>query len=113
MSFPKYDSYKGSGVRWLGSVPEYWSVKALKRVFSIVGGSTPKSEVEEYWDGEHVWITPADLSRIAGFDIAESARGITDAGLASCGTTLVPPGSIVISTRAPIGSLGVEFREPC
>ena len=113
MSFPKYGQYKESGVRWLGSVPDRWSVKALKHVFTVVGGSTPKSEVGDYWDGEHVWVTPADLSSLPGFDITESSRRITTAGLASCGTNLVPAGSIVLSTRAPIGSLAIAGTNLC
>jgi len=113
MSFPKYCKYKESGVRWLGSVPGQWTVKALKHVFTVVGGSTPKSEVGDYWDGEHVWVTPADLSSLTGFEITESSRRITTAGLASCGTNLVPAGSIVLSTRAPIGSLAIAGTALC
>lgn len=113
MSFPKYGEYKESGVRWLGSVPDRWTVKPLKHVFTVVGGSTPKSEIGDYWDGEHVWVTPSDLSSLLGFDIAESSRRITTAGPNSCGTTLVPAGSIVISTRAPIGSLAIAGTTLC
>jgi type I restriction enzyme S subunit len=113
MSFRLYESYRESGVRWLGSVPSGWTVKAIKHCFSVVGGSTPKSEVEEFWDGEHVWVTPADLSGLSGFGILDSARRITDAGLESCGTNLVPPGSIVLSTRAPIGSLAIAGTSLC
>ena len=113
MSFRLYESYRESGVRWLGSVPSGWTVKAIKHCFSVVGGSTPKSEVEEFWDGEHVWVTPADLSGLSGFGIVDSARRITDAGLESCGTNLVPPGSIVLSTRAPIGSLAIAGTSLC
>ena len=113
MSFRPYERYRDSGVRWLGSVPIGWTVKAIKHCFSVVGGSTPKSEVEEFWDGEHVWVTPADLSGLSGFGIIDSARRITDAGLESCGTNLVPPGSIVLSTRAPIGSLAIAGTSLC
>ncbi|MEP7284111.1 MAG: restriction endonuclease subunit S, partial [Rubrivivax sp.] len=113
MSFSKYGQYKESGVRWLGSVPAHWPVTALKHVFTVVGGSTPKSEVGDYWDSEHVWVTPGDLSSLSGFEITESSRRITTAGLASCGTNLVPAGSIVLSTRAPIGSLAIAGTDLC
>ena len=113
MSFPRYPAYKDSGVEWLGEVPAQWDVLGIKRVCAVVGGSTPKSDQEAYWDGDIVWVTPADLSRLIGFEISDSLRTITSEGLASCGTTLVPQGSVVLSTRAPIGSLGIAAKELC
>lgn len=113
MSFPRYPAYKDSGVEWLGQVPEHWDVVPIKRNYAVIGGSTPQSETSAYWDGGIVWITPADLSRLEGFEIFESLRTITPEGLNSCGTTLVPKGSIVLSTRAPIGSLGIAATELC
>ena len=113
MSFARYPAYKDSGVDWLGEVPAHWDVLGIKRVCAVVGGSTPKSDQEAYWDGDIVWVTPADLSRLIGFEISDSLRTITSEGLASCGTTLVPQGSVVLSTRAPIGSLGIAAKELC
>lgn len=113
MSLPRYSEYKPSGVEWLGEVPGHWSVAPLKRSFKIVGGSTPRSEQESYWDGEFVWVTPSDLSKLASMCINDSQRKITAKGLASCGTTLVPSGSIVLSTRAPIGSVAIAGTELC
>ncbi|MEI8396779.1 MAG: restriction endonuclease subunit S [Rhodospirillaceae bacterium] len=113
MSFPRYPEYKDSGVEWLGEVPEHWEVCALKRMFQVMGGSTPKSEHEAFWDGDVVWITPADLGQLSGFSIYGSSRQITQDGLASCGTTLVPCGSIVLSTRAPIGYIGIADVSLC
>ncbi|MFZ7335753.1 restriction endonuclease subunit S [Comamonas jiangduensis] len=113
MSFPRYPEYKDSGVEWLGKVPEHWTVTAIKRVCTVVGGSTPKSDQEAYWDGDITWVTPADLSRLTGFEIHDSMRTITAEGLASCGTTIVPEGSVILSTRAPIGSLGIAAKALC
>ena len=113
MSLPRYPAYKPSGVEWLGEVPEHWEVLPLKREFDVVGGSTPKSDIQEYWDGDIQWITPADLSRLQSFEITESIRAITAEGLNSCGTTMVPSGSVVVSTRAPIGSLGIAGIDLC
>jgi type I restriction enzyme S subunit len=113
MSFSTYPHYKDSGVEWLGVVPSHWGVSATKRLFRVVGGSTPKSEHDSYWDGEIVWITPADLSQLKTFSINDSARRITGEGLASCGTTIVPESSIVLSTRAPIGSIGLAAVDLC
>lgn len=113
MSFPRYPEYKDSGVEWQGEVPGHWEINQLKHAYSVVGGSTPSSGVPEFWDGSIVWVTPADLSRLKSFEIVSSLRTITDAGLASCGTNLLPVGSIVLSTRAPIGSLGIAEVELC
>ena len=113
MSLRRYQNYKKSGTEWLGDVPEHWRLAALKHNFEIVGGSTPKSEVEEFWDGAIIWVTPADLSNRSSTWINASQRTISEAGLRSCGTTLAPPGSIVLSTRAPIGSLAIAATELC
>jgi type I restriction enzyme S subunit len=113
MSLTRYPDYKRSGVEWLGSVPSHWTIGPLKHFYSITGGSTPKSDVETYWDGSIVWVTPADLSKIYGFEIKESERRITEKGLDSCGTSLVPVGSVVLATRAPIGTLGIAATPLC
>lgn len=90
-----------------------WKLTSLKRCFSVVGGSTPKSEVQEYWDGDIDWVTPVDLGNQENFSITSSRRKITDEGLRSCGTSIVPPGSIILSTRAPIGLIGVSSIPLC
>ena len=113
MSFARYPAYKDSGVEWLGEVPGHWEVLPLKAGFNVVGGSTPKSEKDTYWDGDIVWVTPSDLSKLDSIAISDSIRKITSEGLASCGTSMVPPDSIVLSTRAPIGSLAIAKTELC
>jgi len=113
MSFPRYPEYKDSGVEWLGAVPVHWDVLALKKNFHIIGGSTPKSDNESFWDGNVLWATPSDLSKRDSVYMNDTQRKITATGLASCGTTLVPARSIVLSTRAPIGSLAIAETEMC
>lgn len=113
MSFPRYESYKDSGVEWLGEVPAHWLIAAIKWEFRVVSGSTPRSDNQAYWDGEVVWVTPADLGKVTQFEIFDSLRKITTKGLASCGATLAPTGSLVLSTRAPIGSLAITVSELC
>lgn len=113
MSFPRYPEYKKSGVEWHNSVPKHWELGPLKHFYQIIGGSTPKSDVDAYWNGSILWVTPADLSKISGFNLNDSERTITELGLNSCGTYLVPAGSIVLSTRAPIGTLGIAMQTLC
>lgn len=113
MSFPRYERYKESRVEWLGEVPAGWSVVPIKSTFRVVGGSTPRSDQESFWDGEIVWVTPADLGKLQSLYVADSQRKITQEGLASCGSCLVPTNSIILSTRAPIGSLAISSVELC
>ena len=113
MSFPRYPAYKDSGVEWLGAVPGHWDVLALKKCFQIIGGSTPKSDTDSFWDGDILWATPSDLSKRDSVYMNDTQRKITAIGLASCGTKLVPARSIVLSTRAPIGSLAIAETEMC
>src|SRR5437879_350906 len=98
MSFARYAKYRPSGVEWLGDVPEHWTISPLKSLFDVVGGSTPDSGDLALWDGDILWATPADFGKSASMNLDRTQRLITSAGLASCGTTLVPPGSIVLST---------------
>jgi type I restriction enzyme, S subunit len=113
MSFPRYPKYKASGAEWIGEVPEHWEVLPLKRSFRIVAGSTPKSDNEAFWDGDILWATPGDLSKRDSVYMNDTQRKITADGLASCGTSLVPAKSIILSTRAPIGSLAIAELEMC
>jgi type I restriction enzyme S subunit len=113
MSFPRYPAYKDSGMEWLGEVPEHWSILSLKRRYAIQGGSTPKTDRQEFWDGDIAWITPADLSSLSDRFIRFSQRSLTPEGVSSCATTIVPPGSVILSTRAPIGSLGIADQPLC
>jgi type I restriction enzyme S subunit len=92
---------------WLDRVPAGWDLVRLKRRFRIVNGATPQSSETEYWDGDIIWITPEDLGKVSAKTISESRRKISDEGLANCGANLTPAGSIVISTRAPIGHLAI------
>jgi len=94
--------------------PIGWRSARLGEVCRIVGGSTPSSGVSEFWDGEIVWITPTDLGRLNGErDVVRSARRITEAGYKSCGTELLPVGSVIMSSRAPIGHLGIARVSLC
>ncbi|WP_286862790.1 MULTISPECIES: restriction endonuclease subunit S [Acinetobacter] len=111
--YQAYAEYKDSGVEWLGEIPCHWDLKPIKYLFEIINGSTPKSGEETFWDGEITWITPSDLSKLRSQVIGESIRTITKKGLDSCGTSLVPSDTIILSCRAPIGSLAVTSKEAC
>lgn len=102
---------KDSGVEWIGQVPEHWDVKKLKNIALIFNGATPSSNNQDYWDGNIVWITPKDINNIKF--ITSSERKITQKGYENCGSYLVSPGTIVITTRAPIGKVAITDVELC
>ena len=111
MRLEKYDSYKDSGVEWLGEIPSEWEVKKLKFISSIHNGATPSSSNLSYWNGDINWVTPTDFGKF--MYISKSERQITNNGYRSCGTTLVPKNSIILTTRAPIGNLLISKNEMC
>lgn len=74
----------------------------------IVSGATPSTTVKEYWDGRIFWATPKDLSAIEGHFISDTPRKLTESGLASCSATILPPNSVLFSSRAPIGHVAVN-----
>ena len=108
-----YPAYKPSGVEWLGDVPAHWEVRRLRKIANVINGATPSTSVVSYWDGTILWVTPEDLGKLSGRYIAESGRRITEDGYQACGTTLAPAGSVAISTRAPIGHLGILAEAGC
>ena len=111
MSYTTYGEYKDSKIKWIGEIPKHWRINKLKQYFFIINGSTPKN-FEENWGGDICWVTPADYKTTDVY-IDNSSRQITKIGLNSCGTTLVPKGSIIVSNRAPIGTVAIANKELC
>ena len=81
---------------------------SLGEVADIISGATPKTGVADYWDGDVRWATPADLSKLDGAYIADSPRKLTAAGVRSCATSVLPEGSVLLSSRAPIGHVAIN-----
>jgi len=90
-----------------------WQEIALAEIGKIVSGATPSTEKPEYWNGSIVWITPADLSKISTRHILQSERTITELGLSRSAAHLLPPQSLVISSRAPIGHMALPLVSFC
>lgn len=85
----------------------------IGEVCRVVGGTTPSTANPAFWDGDIVWVTPADLGKLADGSVSTSHRQISKEGFASCGLELVPEGSVVISSRAPIGHLAIARVPLC
>ncbi|CVK32460.1 protein of unknown function [Methanoculleus bourgensis] len=93
--------------------PKDWATKTIIEIFEVKTGSTPSTKVEEYWrDGTIKWYTPADLSYVNEKIYTEdSEKCITKKALNETNVNLVPKDTIIISTRAPVGTLGITKQE--
>lgn len=91
-----------------------WVERKISDIGTVVGGATPSTKKpENYEDGKIAWITPKDLSTFSGRYIERGERNITEIGLKSCSTQLLPPNTILFSSRAPIGYVAIAANEVC
>jgi type I restriction enzyme S subunit len=90
-----------------------WETKRFDEFGTIFSGSTPSTSVGSFWDGEIVWITPYDLSRLNSPYLNDSSKRITEKGLNGCSAHLLPAGSLVMSSRAPIGYVALPTVPFC
>lgn len=104
--------YKDSGVEWIGAIPKEWKFVPLKDSFYFVAGGTPLSNVLSNWDEGVAWVTPADFKTDKMY-ISKGARSLSKKGYQSCNAKMLPPGSIIFSKRAPIGSVAINTAELC
>ena len=88
----------------LAEQKEDW--KPISKIGTIISGSTPKTTIAEYWDGEYRWITPAEIDNEAGY-IYDSQRKITLDGAKSCSLTELPIDTVLLTSRAPIGKVAL------
>jgi type I restriction enzyme S subunit len=92
----------------LGPVPKGWHVIPIGDAVETVGGATPDTKTSEYWEpADHHWTTPKDLSGIASPVLLSTERKLSDAGLKKISSGLLPVGSLLMSSRAPIGYLAL------
>ena len=82
----------------------------LGEICEIVSGSTPKTDIAEYWDGELKWITPAEINEDS-YIITDSVRKLTELGVKKTGLTSFPEGTVILSSRAPIGKVAIAGCE--
>jgi type I restriction enzyme S subunit len=92
----------------LGGVPVGWRVMPIGNAVEAVGGATPDTRVSSYWEpADHCWTTPKDLSGIAAPILLDTERKLSDQGLAKIGSGTLPVGTLLLSSRAPIGYLAL------
>ena len=77
----------------------------------IINGGTPKSNVTSFWNGDIPWITPKDMGKLQTKYTSSTLRNITEDGLKNSSAKTIPPNSVILSTRAPIGYLAINKVE--
>ena len=95
----------------IGMIPEDWVLNSLGEVAEVVGGGTPSTKNPDYWDGDIAWVTPRDLSTFKFRYIKRGERNITKEGLNNSSAKLVPKGTVLLTTRAPVGYLAIADNE--
>jgi type I restriction enzyme S subunit len=92
----------------LGEIPRGWTVGPIGQQVDAVGGSTPSTSEPGYWDGGFIhFATPKDLSALASPVLLDTARQITEEGLSQISSGLLPEGTVLLSSRAPVGYLAI------
>ena len=87
-----------------------WQRRPVGEVCEVLNGGTPKTGVAEYWDGKHLWITPAEMGKRLSPYADDTERKITDSGLQNSSARMLPPHSVILSSRAPIGHLVINTK---
>jgi type I restriction enzyme, S subunit len=85
-----------------------WESSTIGDICDVVNGGTPKTGVPEYWGGAHRWITPAEMGKRSTPYVDQTERTISDQGLQNCSARPLPPYSVILSSRAPIGHLVIN-----
>jgi type I restriction enzyme S subunit len=93
------------------AIPAGWKKKPLSAFFDIIGGGTPKTSVEEYWNGDIPWFSVVDTPNDGSAFVHETEKTITVCGLAESSARLIPPGTTIISARGTVGNLAIAARE--
>ena len=98
------DSFEDSD---LGPIPTGWEIDEVGNLLEAVGGGTPSTKNASFWDGEHYWATPKDLSSLSHHVLLKTERQITEKGLDKISSGLLPEGTVLMSSRASIGYVAV------
>lgn len=101
-------------IRTVDSVPEGWEKKKIQDVCVTVGGGTPSTKNSAYWDGgEITWVVPTDITRNNSLVLLDSEKKITDMGLRESSAKMLPPETILMTSRASVGFFGLIDKEVC
>ena len=108
MRFPEYSEEWVPALRF----PEYseeWMIKTINDLATVIGGGTPDTTIKSYWDGNIQWFTPSEIGKSKYVNL--SSRTITEEGLNSSSAKLLPPYTILLSSRATVGECSITLQE--
>ena len=91
--------------------PQGWEIQPLSELLTIIGGGTPKTSVEEYWNGDIPWFSVVDTPSASDVFVVATAKTITAQGLAGSSARLIPKGTTIISARGTVGNLAIAGQE--
>ena len=93
----------------LGMIPEGWDIATMQDLGTIKGGATPSTKNPDYWEGgTNHWITPKDMSNLDSIVVLDTSRKITDSGMQRISSRQLPAGTVLMSSRAPVGYLAIS-----
>lgn len=95
-------------------IPDTWQWVRISDLGQVVGGGTPKTGNPEYWDDDGIpWLTPADMKYVVGKYVEHGERNISKLGLEKSSAQLMPKGTVLYSSRAPIGYIAIAANDIC
>ena len=98
----------GSATELLWAIPDSWKWAIIKQLGDVVSGGTPSTRVPEYWGNDIVWFTPSDLTGYKSKFIAKGGKSLSSKGLANSSARVIPAGSVMFSSRAPVGYVAIN-----
>lgn len=109
------EPYKSSGGEMvdseLGEIPKGWRSATLQEILDVKGGATPSTKEIKFWNGEYCWTSPRDLSNLKYPILIDTEKKITKLGLSKISSGLLPVGTLLLSSRAPIGYTAITNVE--
>lgn len=109
LRFPSHEK-----VRVLKGIPEGWDLVKLEHAFKFTGGGTPSKEIDRYWtDGDVNWFTPSDITGSDGIFLERSGEQCTEDGYNNSSAKMFPPYSVMLTSRATIGAIGINLTPAC
>lgn len=107
--FPGYEKVKVSN-----GVPQGWQLVKVEKAFKFIGGGTPSKGIDRYWNyGNINWFTPSDITGADGIFLEKSGEQCTEEGFSSSSARMFPPYSVMLTSRATIGAVGINLTPAC
>lgn len=101
------------GRRRLTGFSGEWNNTPISRIARIISGATPSTDIPSFWNGGINWCTPTDITKQSGKYLTATERKISLLGLESCSAELLPPGALLLCTRATIGEIKIAAEQIC